>query len=66
MKAIQCAGLGWNDACPKQAQCSNYAKWWEVDGVQLNACGDTKVLKHFIPVSTPATALKISQQELFA
>ena len=67
MKAIRCAGLHWHGACAKQQQCANYAKWWQVDGVEFNACGGGATLKHFIPLGAPAIAPKlVPQQELFA
>ncbi len=67
MKAIRCAGLHWHGACQKQQQCANHAKWWQVDGVQFNACSGSTSLKHFAPIGTLATAApQIIQQELFA
>lgn len=68
MKPIRCAGLHWNGACAKQQQCANHAKWWQVAGVEFNACGDTKVLKHFIPTGVPIAPAPSNpmQEDLFA
>ena len=70
MKTLRCAGLQWDGACPKQQQCANYAKWWQVDGVQFNACSgsSTGTLKHFIPigVSIAPAPSKTTQEDLFA
>ena len=67
-KPIRCAGLHWDGACPKQQQCANFAKWWQVDGVEFNACSSTGTLKHFIPTGVfiaPAPS-KTTQEDLFA
>ena len=68
MKTIRCAGLHWHGACAKQQQCANYAKWWQVDGVQFNACSGSKSLKHFIPIGVPIAPApsKTKQEDLFA
>lgn len=69
MKTIRCAGLTWNGACAKQQQCVNHAKWWRVDGVQFNACGDdAKTLKHFVPlgVAIAPRSSTSTQEDLFA
>lgn len=67
MKTIRCAGLTLNGACTKQTQCAHHANWWQVSGVQFNACSDTKALKHFTPIRrSEMTPPKIIQQELFA
>jgi hypothetical protein len=68
MKTIRCAGLRFDGACAKQQQCANHAKWWQVAGVEFNACGDAKVLKHFTPLGVtlaPAPS-KTTQEDLFA
>ena len=67
MKTIRCAGLTYNGTCSKQQECSHFAKWWEVEGVEFRACADTQALKHFTPIIKTAVARpRTIQQELFA
>ena len=68
MKTIRCAGLHWHGACPKQKQCANHAKWWQVAGVEFNACSGAATLKHFVPhgvLIAPAPS-NTTQEDLFA